>query len=48
VPHYRLPALHRVLAERGILDGAEVRVPAETFRRVFAEPIAPAPAVSRG
>jgi len=26
VPHYRLKQLHRVLASRGLLDGAEVRV----------------------
>ena len=25
VPHYRLPRLHRLLAEKGALDGAEVR-----------------------
>ena len=36
VPHYRLPELHRILKERGVLDGAEVRTFAETMRRVFA------------
>ena len=38
VPHYRLPALHRALAERGVLEGAEVRAVADTFSRIFAHP----------
>ena len=38
VPHYRLPALHRALAARGVLTGAEVRPTGDTLRRVFAEP----------
>ena len=37
VPHYRLPELHRILKERGVLDGAEVRTFGETMQRVFAE-----------
>ncbi len=37
VPHYRLPELHRILKERGVLDGAEVRTFRDTMRRVFAE-----------
>jgi fatty acid desaturase len=36
VPHYRLPRLHRLLAEKGALDGAEVRDLAATFDLVFA------------
>lgn len=36
VPHYRLPQLHAELAQRGVLNGAEVRPLRETFRRVFA------------
>lgn len=35
VPHYRLPALHRLLLQRGVLEGAEVRDVADTWRRVF-------------
>jgi len=36
VPHYHLPALHRRLAELGLLEGAEVRAFRDTMRRVFA------------
>ncbi len=36
VPHYHLPALHRALQARGVLDGAEVRDIPETLRMVFA------------
>jgi len=36
VPHYRLPRLHRLLAEKGALAGAEVRDLAETFGLIFA------------
>jgi fatty acid desaturase len=36
VPHYHLPELHRLLKERGVLDGAEVRSFRETMQRVFA------------
>ena len=36
VPHYRLPALHRLLAEKGALERAEVRALGETLALVFA------------
>jgi len=36
VPHYHLPALHRLLAAKGVLAGAEVRDVRETLRAVFA------------
>ena len=36
VPHYHLPRLHRLLAEKGALDGAEVRDLAATLDLVFA------------
>jgi fatty acid desaturase len=36
VPHYRLPQLHRLLAEKGALAGAEVRDLGATLRLVFA------------
>lgn len=36
VPHYHLPRLHRLLAEKGALDGAEVRDLSDTLRRIFA------------
>jgi fatty acid desaturase len=36
VPHYRLPELHRVLAAKGVLAGAEVRDVRETLAIVFA------------
>ena len=36
VPHYRLPALHRLLQEKGVLAGAEVRDVADTMHIVFA------------
>jgi fatty acid desaturase len=36
VPHYRLPALHRLLAERGHLQGAQVMDWTQTLRTVFA------------
>ncbi len=36
VPHYHLPQLHRLLAAKGALDGAEVRDLSATFARVFA------------
>ncbi len=32
VPHYHLPRLHRLLAAKGALDGAEVRDLADTLR----------------
>jgi fatty acid desaturase len=37
VPHYHLPRLHRLLQEKGALDGAEVRDVGATWRTVFAE-----------
>ncbi|HYF18976.1 MAG TPA: fatty acid desaturase family protein [Ramlibacter sp.] len=36
VPHYHLPALHRLLRQKGALDDAEVRDFADTWRRIFA------------
>jgi fatty acid desaturase len=36
VPHYRLPQLHAELAARRVLEGAEVRTPLQTWRRVYA------------
>ena len=36
VPHYRLPRLHRLLRDKGVLDGAEVLDVGETLRLVFA------------
>lgn len=36
VPHYRLPELHRLLARKGVLEGAEVRDLGETFALIFA------------
>lgn len=37
VPHYRLPALHREMKARGLLDGAEVVPFPATLRKIFAE-----------
>jgi fatty acid desaturase len=36
VPHYHLPALHRLLVDKGALQAAEVRDFADTWQRVFA------------
>jgi fatty acid desaturase len=36
VPHYHLPRLHRLLAAKGALQGAEVRDLSETLRLIFA------------
>jgi fatty acid desaturase len=36
VPHYRLPALHRMLEDKGVLADAEVRDVAATMRAIFA------------
>jgi fatty acid desaturase len=36
VPHYHLPALHRLLHAKGALAGAEVRDLDSTLRTVFA------------
>ena len=44
VPHYNLPACHREMVARGILDGAEVRDVFETARRVVADPSTAMPA----
>jgi fatty acid desaturase len=38
VPHYRLPELHRLLADKRALDGAEVRDLASTLALIFAPP----------
>jgi len=37
VPHYRLPELHREMARRGMLEGAEVLPFWLTLRKIFAE-----------
>ena len=37
VPHYHLPALHRLLVDKGALRAAEVRDFADTWRRVYAD-----------
>jgi fatty acid desaturase len=47
VPHYRLPELHRLLAEKGALAGAEVRDLGETLGIVFAPARAAAVATAR-
>lgn len=36
VPHYHLPALHRILQEKGALAGAEVRDMSDTLALIFA------------
>jgi fatty acid desaturase len=36
VPHYHLPALHRALQARGVLEGAEVRDLPDTLHLIFA------------
>jgi fatty acid desaturase len=36
VPHYRLPELHRLLREKGVLEGAEVRDLSSTLHLIFA------------
>ena len=36
VPQYRLPALHREMAQRGMLEGAEVTPFARTLEKIFA------------
>jgi fatty acid desaturase len=36
VPHYNLPLLHRILADKGALGDAEVRDVGETWRMIFA------------
>jgi fatty acid desaturase len=42
VPHYHLPRLHRLLADKGALDGAEVRDLGATLGLIFAPRAAPA------
>jgi fatty acid desaturase len=37
VPHYNLPELHREMASRGVLEGAEVIPFSATLRKIFAE-----------
>lgn len=37
IPHYNLPKAHRMLMDRGALDGAEVRSVFSTIGRVFAD-----------
>ena len=37
VPHYNLPALHRAMAARGVLEGAEVVAFRVTLGKIFAE-----------
>ncbi len=37
VPHYNLPALHRAMAARGVLDGAELVPFRVTLRKIFAD-----------
>ena len=39
IPHYNLPACHREMVARGVLDGAEVVPLAQTLRRIFADPV---------
>ncbi len=40
VPHYHLPQLHRLLRDKGALQGAEVRDVADTLRLIFAPRLA--------
>jgi fatty acid desaturase len=37
VPHYHLPELHREMASRGVLEGAEVVMFSATLRKIFSE-----------
>lgn len=37
IPHYNLPACHRALGARGILEGAEVRYWLDSVRLVAAD-----------
>ena len=37
VPHYNLPALHREMAARGVLEGAELLPFRATLAKIFAE-----------
>ncbi len=47
VPHYNLPRLHREMAARGVLDGAEVVPFPLTLRKIFSEKAA-ATSAARG
>jgi len=38
VPHYNLPALHREMAARGVLEGAEFLPFSATLTKIFAKP----------
>jgi fatty acid desaturase len=42
VPHYHLPALHREMKNRGMLESAEVVPFGETLRKIFADRLKPA------
>jgi fatty acid desaturase len=42
VPHYHLPALHREMKDRGMLENAEVVPFGTTLRKIFAERLKPA------
>jgi hypothetical protein len=37
VPHYNLPTLHRAMAARGLLEGAELVPFRMTLGKIFAE-----------
>ena len=41
VPHYNLPALHREMTGRGMLEGAEVMSFRKTIKRIFSEKAIP-------
>jgi len=41
VPHYNLPALHREMTGRGMLEGAEVMSFEKTIKRIFSEKAIP-------
>jgi fatty acid desaturase len=41
VPHYNLPALHREMTGRGMLEGAEVMSFKKTIKRIFSEKAIP-------
>jgi hypothetical protein len=39
VPHYNLKRLHREMAQRGLLEGAELLPFRLTLRKIFANPL---------
>ena len=43
VPHYHLPTLHREMAERGMLESAELVSFGATLRKIFSERLPTAP-----